>query len=144
MFEESRAMFEEFGIRRGVADVLWILGIAARLEGDLPRSRTLAEESLRLHRQAGDLFGATAALHTVGRTALAQEDLTTAASSFLEALHNDEQVGNRTGMAIVMDNLAAREATLRRPSSTSPTLGRPLGRRSATRPSRPPGRRAGR
>jgi predicted ATPase/class 3 adenylate cyclase len=108
MFEESRVAFEELGIRRGVADVLWILGIAARLEGDLSRSRTLAEESLRLHRQAGDLFGATDALHTLGRTALAQKDLDTAASSFLQALDNDEQVGNRTGMAIVMDNLAAK------------------------------------
>ena len=108
LFEESRAAFEELGIRRGVADVLWILGIVARLEGDLSRSRALAEESLLLHRQGEDLFGVTDALHTLGRTALAQNDLATAASSFLEALDNDEQVGNRTGMAIVMDNLAAK------------------------------------
>jgi predicted ATPase/class 3 adenylate cyclase len=108
LFEESRAAFEELGLRRGVADVLWILGIVARLEGDLSRSRALAEESLLLHRQGEDLFGVTDALHTLGRTALAQNDLATAASSFLEALNNDEQVGNRTGMAIVMDNLAAK------------------------------------
>ena len=108
MVEDSRAMFEELGMRRGVADSHWILGIVARLEGDLDRSRALAEQSLRLHREAGDLFGATDALHTLGRTALAQGDVATAASSLLEALDNDEQVGNRTGMAIVMDNLAAK------------------------------------
>jgi tetratricopeptide (TPR) repeat protein len=101
-------MFDELGFRRGVADTLWILGIAARLEGDLDRSRELAEESLRIHREEGDRFGATDALHTLGRTALAQGDLDTAAASFLEALDNDEDIGNWTGIAIVLDNLAAK------------------------------------
>jgi hypothetical protein len=101
-------MFEELEMPRGVADSLWILGISARLQGDLAGSRARAEESLRLHRRAGDLFGTTDALHTLGRTAFAQADLATAAASFLEALDNDEQVGNRTGMAIVIDNLAAK------------------------------------
>jgi tetratricopeptide (TPR) repeat protein len=108
MIEQARAMFEELEMPRGVADSLWILGISARLQGDLAGSRARAEESLRLHRRARDLFGATDALHTLGRTAFAQGDLATAATSFLEALDNDEQVGNRTGMAIVMDNLAAK------------------------------------
>jgi tetratricopeptide (TPR) repeat protein len=111
MFEESRKMFEQLGLERGVADALWILGIAARLEGDLDRSRQLAEESLRLHRQVGDRFGATDALHTLGRTALAQGDLETAATSFLEALDNDEDISNWTGIAIVLDNLAAKAST---------------------------------
>jgi hypothetical protein len=61
-----------------------------------------------VHRQIGDRFGATDALHVLGRIALAQGDLTTAGSSFLEALANDEHVGNRTGMGIVLDNLAAK------------------------------------
>jgi tetratricopeptide (TPR) repeat protein len=108
MFEKAQAMFEGLGNRRGVADVLWVLGIIARLRGNLPESRRLGERSLELHRETGDLFGVTDALHTVGRTALAQGDLATAASSFLEALGNDERVENRTGMAIVMDNLAAK------------------------------------
>jgi predicted ATPase len=111
MIEQARAMFEELEMPRGAADSLWILGISARLQGDLPASRALAEESLRLHRWAGDLFGTTDALHTLGRTAFAQGDLATAAASFLEALDNDEQVGNRTGMAIVIDNLAAKAST---------------------------------
>ena len=108
MIEQAREMFAELGLRRGVADTLWILGIAARLEGDLGRSRELAEESLRIHREGGDRFGATDALHTLGRTALAQGDLETAATSFLEALDNDEAIGNWTGIAIVLDNLAAK------------------------------------
>jgi Flp pilus assembly protein TadD len=91
-----------------VADALFVLSIAARLRGDLASSRTLAEESLRLHREAGDRFGETDALHTLGRTALAQGDLAVSATSFLQALDNDEEIGNRTGAAIVLDNLAAK------------------------------------
>src|SRR5205823_11050188 len=70
--------------------------------------RALAEKSLALHREAGDRFGVTDALFALGRVALAEADLHTAAVSFLEALDNDEEVGNRTGMGIVLDNLAAK------------------------------------
>jgi predicted ATPase/class 3 adenylate cyclase len=110
MVEQARALYEELGIRRGVADSLWLLAIVARLEGDTATARTRAEQSLRIHRQVDDRFGATDALHVLGRIALAQGDLDTAGASFLEALDNDERVGNRTGMGIVLDNLAARDS----------------------------------
>ena len=63
-----------------------------------------------MHREIGDRFGMTDALHVLGRIALADGDLATAGRSFLEALANDEQVGNRTGMGIVLDNLAAKDS----------------------------------
>src|SRR5918992_3227484 len=110
--KQSRAMFEELGNGRGVADCMWLFAIVARLEGDTAAARTLVEESLRMHREAGDRFGATDALHVLGRIALAQGDLDTAGASFLEALANDEHVGNRTGMGIVLDNLAARDSAM--------------------------------
>ena len=110
--KQSRAMFEELGNGRGVADCMWLFAIVARLEGDTAAARTLVEESLRMHREAGDRFGATDALHVLGRIALAQGDLDTAGASFLEALANDEQVENRTGVGIVLDNLAARASAL--------------------------------
>jgi predicted ATPase/class 3 adenylate cyclase len=104
--EEARAMFEELGIMRGVADTIWMTAITTRLDGDISKARALAEESLRLHRQAEDRFGVTDALHILGRIALADGDLETAEASSLEALENDGRIGNRTGMGVVMDELA--------------------------------------
>ncbi|MDQ4005595.1 MAG: AAA family ATPase [Actinomycetota bacterium] len=107
LLEQSRAMFEQLGNRRGVGDSLFILGIIARLRGELAGSRELAEESLRIHRAADDRFGTTIALYARGRSAFEQGDLVTAESSYLEALDNDEQVGSRTGIALILENLAA-------------------------------------
>jgi tetratricopeptide (TPR) repeat protein len=108
LINEAREKFERLGIQRGVADTLWLLAIVARLDGDVDRARSLAQDSLRRHRRIGDRFGTTDALHVVGRIVLEQGDLDTAEACFLEALANDEEVGNQTGMAIVLDNLAAR------------------------------------
>jgi predicted ATPase/class 3 adenylate cyclase len=111
LIKQAREKFELLGIRRGVADTIWLLAIVARLDGDTEAARSLADESLRRHREAGDRFGATDALHVVGRIALAQEDLDTAGRMFLEALAHDEEVGNRTGMGIVLDNLATKASS---------------------------------
>jgi tetratricopeptide (TPR) repeat protein len=108
LIHRCRAQFQGLGNRRGVADCQWILGIAARIGGDLDQSRALEEESLRIHREIGDRFGATVALYALGRTALEQGDLDVAEASFLEALANDATVGNRTGMGVILDNLAAK------------------------------------
>jgi predicted ATPase/class 3 adenylate cyclase len=103
---EAQAMFEELGVARGLADCLWLQAIVARLEGDNESARALAEKSLRMHREAGDRFGVSDALHVFGRIAVAQGDLDNGKQSFLEALSYDESIENRTGMGIVLDNLA--------------------------------------
>jgi len=108
MLEQARAIFDELGDRRGIADTVWFHAVAARLAGDLPRARTLAAESLALHRETGDRFGMTDSLFAVGRVAFDEGDLGTMAASFFEALDNEEAVGNRTGMGIVLDHLAAK------------------------------------
>jgi hypothetical protein len=108
LVEQAKAMFEGLGNLRGVGDALWFLAIVARLTGDLARSRALAEEGIRLHRQIGDRFGGTVGLYSLARVALEQGDVDTAAASLLEALDNDELVGNRTGIGVILDNLAAK------------------------------------
>jgi predicted ATPase/class 3 adenylate cyclase len=108
VINRCRALFEGLGNRRGVADCLWILGIAARIGGDLDQSRSLEAESIRIHREIGDRFGGTVALYALGRTAMEQGDLDVAEASFLEALANDAAVGNRTGIGVILDNLAAK------------------------------------
>jgi predicted ATPase len=105
---EARALFEELGIERGLADTQWLLAIVARLDGNPSEARTLAEQSLEMHRRIGDRFGTSDALHVLGRIALEQGDLETAGSCYLEALEYDEVVGNQTGIGIVLDNLAAK------------------------------------
>ncbi len=107
MLERSRALFEEIGDRRGVGDVLWILALISRLEGDLAQSRSYAEESLRLHRAIGDRFGQMDALHMLGRAAFQAGDIAEARRSFLETIDVYVRLGNRTGIAIALDNLAA-------------------------------------
>jgi non-specific serine/threonine protein kinase len=107
MVERARALAVELDLPQLLGDCQWIFGIAARLQGDLPRSRALAEESLRIHRGRGDRFGATVGLFALGRTAWAQGDAATGRSCFLEALNNDERISNRTGMTTSLDNLAA-------------------------------------
>jgi hypothetical protein len=110
MLEQAQSVFEELGDLRGIADTVWFRAVSARLSGDLPKARALAAESLALHRGTGDRFGMTDSLFAVGRVAFDEGDLSTMAVSFFEALDNDEEVGNRTGMGIVLDHLAAKSS----------------------------------
>ena len=107
MVEDALERARGLGFDRLAGDCLFFLSIGARLGGDLPKARALAVESIRLHRERGDRFGGTIALYALGRIAFAEGDLATARTSFLEALDNDEPVKNRTGMAVVFDNLGA-------------------------------------
>jgi tetratricopeptide (TPR) repeat protein len=109
MFETSRAMFDEHGDRRGVADSLFGLSIMTRLQGDIAIARATAEEGLRLHHELDDNFGIHGSSYVVGRAAAEMGDLDTARSYFLRTLGMAEGFGDRTGMALSLDNLADQE-----------------------------------
>jgi predicted ATPase/class 3 adenylate cyclase len=115
LFERSRELFEQLGDRRGVADCLWALSLIARMAGDLAPARSHAEESLRLHREVGYAFGLFDSLHMLGRVAYEMEDLDLARSCFVETLEPLGAFSYRTGIAIVLDNLAAQEHKRGRP-----------------------------
>jgi hypothetical protein len=102
-------MFEEIGNVRGVADALAFLSHFARHDGEFPLARRQAEESLRMHVDIGDVFGSMDSLQELGRAALEMGDLDVARSSFIQSLDVLASVGYRTGIAIVLDNLAAQE-----------------------------------
>jgi hypothetical protein len=102
-------MFQRLGDSRGEADSMWALSLIARLDGDLPGSLSYAEGSVRRHRALGDVFGLVDSLHELGRAAYEMGDLETARASFLESLEILGPLGYRTGIAIVLDNLAAQE-----------------------------------
>jgi predicted ATPase/class 3 adenylate cyclase len=109
LFRQSMEMFQRLGDSRGEADSMWALSLIARLDGDLPGSLSYAEGSVRRHRALGDVFGLVDSLHELGRAAYEMGDLETARASFLESLEILGPLGYRTGIAIVLDNLAAQE-----------------------------------
>jgi tetratricopeptide (TPR) repeat protein len=105
-------MFEQLGNAVGVADTQWALAMMAGLGGDYATARSLAEESVRVHRELGDAFGLVDALGELGRAARELEEYDTARSCFREALEGLAAVGYRTAVAIMLDNLAAVEDRL--------------------------------
>jgi hypothetical protein len=80
-----------------------------RLAGGITSARTKAEEALRIHRELGDMFGITGSLFALGRVAAETGDLDTARSLFLESMDLSERMGDRTSIAIALDNLADQE-----------------------------------
>jgi predicted ATPase/class 3 adenylate cyclase len=112
LFEASRDMFEDLGDRQGVGDALFGIAINHRMMGELPRSRRAAEESLRLHQEAEDLFGIYGTLYALGRAAAEEGDVEAARATFLRALGMVEDFGDRTGLALSLDNLAHLELRL--------------------------------
>jgi predicted ATPase/class 3 adenylate cyclase len=106
MFRASRAMFEALGDRRGLADSMFGLSIMLRLQGDIVKARSTGEEALRIHEEMEDLLGTYGTLYVVGRAATEMGDLDTARTHFLRALGMAEGFGDRTGMALSLDNLA--------------------------------------
>jgi predicted ATPase/class 3 adenylate cyclase len=115
LFLQSRDLFEQLGNRRGVADSLWGLAMVTRLERDFVGARKFAEESVSRHRGMGDMVGLIDSLEEVGRAAFGMGDLDVARACFLESLAMLGPVGYRTGVAIVLDNLAAQENAWGRP-----------------------------
>jgi predicted ATPase/class 3 adenylate cyclase len=106
MFRESHAMFEELGDPGGLADSLFGLSIMSRLEGDLVQSRASAEEAMRLHQDIGDPFGMIGDRYALGRAAAEMGDMDTGRRNFLHTLQDAVAYGDRTGMALSLDNLA--------------------------------------
>jgi predicted ATPase/class 3 adenylate cyclase len=109
MFHTSRAMFESLGNRRGVADSLFGLSIATRLQDDFVAARAAAEEALRIHEELQDYFGIFGTLYPLGRSASEMGDAATGRRNFLRALDMAQGFGDRTGVALSMDNLVDQE-----------------------------------
>jgi hypothetical protein len=59
-----------------------------------------------LHQDIGDVFGLTGDLYVLGRVAAETGDPDTARSLYLQTLDNMELIRERTGIALILDNLA--------------------------------------
>jgi predicted ATPase/class 3 adenylate cyclase len=106
LLRSSLSTFEELRDQRGVADALFGIAVMSRLRGDLETARASAERALPLHQALGDVFGWTGDLYVLGRVAAETGDLDTARRHYLETLGNMEIIGERTGIALILDNLA--------------------------------------
>jgi tetratricopeptide (TPR) repeat protein len=80
--------------------------VMSRLLGDLDTAQASAERALTLHSDRGDIFGLTGDLYVLGRVAAETGDLDTARRHYLQTLDNMELIRERTGIALILDNLA--------------------------------------
>jgi tetratricopeptide (TPR) repeat protein len=106
LFRSCLATFRELGDRRGSADALFGLAVMSRLRGDLAIAESSAAEALVVHQDLGDVFGFTGDMYVLGRVAAETGDLDTARRRFLETLDNMAMIQERTGIALILDNLA--------------------------------------
>jgi predicted ATPase/class 3 adenylate cyclase len=106
LFRSSRDAFERLGDRRGVADALFGLAVMHRLQGDLSEARREAEQASALHEQLGDFFGLTGDIYVKGRVAAETGEEDEARRLYLHTLGFMEMAGERTGIALILDNLA--------------------------------------
>jgi tetratricopeptide (TPR) repeat protein len=105
MFKESRARFDALGDRSGVADTLFGLSIAYRLAGDISSAKAAAAEGFKIAQEADDWFAVLGLRYAIGRSAAEAGDLEAATEQFLITLGDAQQWGDRTGMALSLDNL---------------------------------------
>jgi ATP/maltotriose-dependent transcriptional regulator MalT len=85
LLEESLALSREAGSLRGMANTLFMMGMAWRVRGDLESATQLFEEALTMFRQMGDQARIASVLTHVGYTFLVQGDLERAAAASEEA-----------------------------------------------------------
>ncbi len=107
LLEESLALSGEMGMegRQVKAYSLWGLGGAASYQGNSDKARKLIEESLALFREAGDKFGVTECLNTLGDIALSQGNYEQAGKVWEESLILKRERGDKDGIAFSLAQL---------------------------------------
>jgi predicted ATPase/class 3 adenylate cyclase len=104
--QESLALFQELGDRRGIALSLDRLGMAAWRRGDFSAARVLMEEDRALFREVGDRDRVAWSLFTLGLLNNKQGKYTRASALFEESLALFRELGNKRGIAASLTQLA--------------------------------------
>ena len=100
LFEESLALSQESGNRRGVAISLRRLGLAWRGRGEFGRATEILEEALALCRESGDPALLASILAHLGMTYVFQGDLERATAFLEEATAMFREQGHRVYLAL--------------------------------------------
>ena len=103
--EESLAIAQALGDRRGIAYARELLGYVSQLQGDLSSAQALYEESLATMRELGDKPCIASSLNGLGNLAQLRGDLPSARTRYEEALSIGRELRDRRGMSIAISNL---------------------------------------
>jgi tetratricopeptide (TPR) repeat protein len=106
-FEESLAIREEVGDRKGVAGSLNNLGNLAAEQGDFETARSLFEGALLINREIGNRDWEGHNLNNLGNVALDQGEYETARAYLEQSLTVKRDVGDMSGVAFALLNLGA-------------------------------------
>jgi predicted ATPase/class 3 adenylate cyclase len=115
--EEALVLYERLGDERGIADVHWVLAIAAAAMGELPRALEHARLSLEFHRRLGNLFGVGWSAHMLVLYSVSAGDLDAATEYAREALTTFRRSRDVSGTIIAAYDyalIAARRGDRRR------------------------------
>jgi predicted ATPase/DNA-binding SARP family transcriptional activator len=103
--EESRALYQELGNKKGVATSLRILGLILLTRGDLAEARRYFQESLTLECELGDKRGMAATLHNLANVATSRGDYPEARRFHQESLLIKREIGDKRGIAGSLNGL---------------------------------------
>ncbi|UCC64798.1 MAG: tetratricopeptide repeat protein, partial [Anaerolineae bacterium] len=99
-YEESLALFQSLGHRRGITEILLRLGELARETCDYDEAQRTFEEGLALSRAQGDLWSEALSLAEIGWLALFQGQFEDGLDSLQRAVKVRQQIGDRRKMAV--------------------------------------------
>jgi predicted ATPase/DNA-binding SARP family transcriptional activator len=105
LLEQSLCLYRELSDTRGVADLLYELGVTACYQGNHEQAETLLEESLALFRATGYQWGIAAALMRLGEVRMRRGHILLAASLWEESLALFRKLGDEWGQAFSLGGL---------------------------------------
>jgi tetratricopeptide (TPR) repeat protein len=103
--EESLALRQELGDKKGIAIALGNLGIIANQQGDSDLSRIYQEKSLAIRKEIGDDLGIALSLGNLGVLARAKGDWELSRTLEEESLAIRRKFGDKWGIALSLNNL---------------------------------------
>jgi predicted ATPase len=107
LYDESVAICQYIGDRRGMAWSRFHLAWMACDQRDYATARRVAEDALQVSREVGNRHVAARALTVLGNVAKYERDYATARRLYDESLVINREVGDRWGTAWALGNLAA-------------------------------------
>jgi predicted ATPase/DNA-binding SARP family transcriptional activator len=107
LFEESTSLFQELGDKHCKALSLIGLGRASLSRGDIEDTKSCSEQSLDLFRVVGDDNGASLSHDLRGRAELSEGEGDRAVRSFLDGISIQEELGNKSSTASLLEGLAS-------------------------------------
>ena len=104
-YDEAKRLFELTGHRSRVADVLNLIGIVNRAQGDLDVAGRFYAEALAIKRETGDQMGIAIQLNNLAIVAKHHGDLAAAKELYEESLAIRRELDNKARFPVVMNNL---------------------------------------